>query len=163
MTLTVLVFLSCKLLCFSCQLPYEYLTPLQAAIGVVQKVFFFLKHHSRVSYKFWGKRFMWLNGNVYLQILIFSYQNFKWISGFTTHHPQEHSSEVCWASWEVLAARSYIETWFLRNYRDPAAVSKGGIARLLLCFLGCIWLLWCSCMCVIFFPVSTKVALYFRW
>ena len=26
------------LLLFDCQLPYEYLTPLQAAVGVVQKV-----------------------------------------------------------------------------------------------------------------------------
>ncbi|KAK2409520.1 ACT protein tyrosine kinase family protein [Trifolium repens] len=29
--------LSCKLLCFCCRLSYEYLTPLQAAMGVVQK------------------------------------------------------------------------------------------------------------------------------
>lgn len=52
MSLTVLVFLSCKLLCFSCQLPYEYLTPLQAAIGVVQKVFFSLNISGRINSNF---------------------------------------------------------------------------------------------------------------
>lgn len=37
---------------FFCQLPYEYLTPLQAAIGVVQKVIFFLLNSSfGISYQ----------------------------------------------------------------------------------------------------------------
>lgn len=81
-------------------------------------------------WKHWGKWHAWLTGKMrVMKWLSICYYNFKWISGFTAYHPQEHSSKVCSTSWEVLAARSNIKTWFLWNNWNPAAVSEGGITR----------------------------------
>lgn len=78
--------------CF--QLPYEYLTPVQAAIGVVQKV--------KINHTF-------------MYFISFLTNTFQYL-GLTANDPQEHSTEAGRDTCEMLAKRPEFKTQLLWNY-----------------------------------------------
>lgn len=50
------------------------------------------------------------------------------LSGHKAYDSQTHSANACWAAQEMLAARSFIKTQLLWNFRDFATNSQGGMA-----------------------------------
>jgi hypothetical protein len=77
------------------QIPYEYLTPLQAAVGVVQKVkILFNKHFSPISY----------DESMIIRICVVLFIHV--VSGSTAYHTQEYSTKACRTARKMLATGS---------------------------------------------------------
>ena len=72
-----------------CQLPYALLTPLQAAVSVVQKVLVFLYKYETMNFSFCA------NEDI-LFITIFSES--------ATYNPKAYSPNIRRTAWEMLAA-----------------------------------------------------------
>lgn len=98
---------------FCYQLPYSCLTPLQAAVGVVQKVYILLPFTS----------------NFIVNNVLSMHDDSMWLKlllGPTAYNSQKYTPKTFWTASAVLATRSHTETRFLWNNRNSSADSKRG-------------------------------------
>jgi len=117
------------------QLPYEYLTPLQAAVGVVQKVTFLFQWAPNPT----PPNTHTISYDNFMIIPICMVLSFHVVSVSTANNTQEYSTKACRAAWKNLETGSSSKAWLLRDYRNPAANSKRGIQKFLIDFL--VWFL----------------------
>lgn len=139
------------------QVPYSDLTPLQAAVGVVQKVRSFkldLEYpavsSSIAQYLF--SQCSCLFQEYTCQVLPFCFDmSVLDLAGITTNYSKKYQSKTSWTFAKVLEKWSIRTAWILRNNHDAATDSERGMLRN--------WNWWAHSS----LPIGGTLALYNLW